>query len=100
MTNKYLITGGCGFIGSCVIRNLLNNKDNVVANIDKLSYSSNTQVLSDIKYQENYTFYQEDICNKDSINENDSVEEICQIIEKKSTLHYDFKKCKYFESNC
>mgnify|MGYP001328797510 CR=1 FL=1 len=69
MTNKYLITGGCGFIGSCVIRNLLNNKDNVVANIDKLSYSSNTQVLSDIKYQENYTFYQEDICNKDSINE-------------------------------
>ena len=68
MKNKYLITGGCGFIGSCVIRKLLNNKDNYVANIDKLSYSSNVQAVSEIKYEENYYFYHEDICNKDAVN--------------------------------
>ena len=38
---KYLITGGCGFIGSAVIRYLIKDQKNKVLNIDKLTYSSN-----------------------------------------------------------
>ena len=39
--NIYLITGGCGFIGSALIRKLLKDKNNTVINIDKLTYASN-----------------------------------------------------------
>jgi dTDP-glucose 4,6-dehydratase len=41
MTKKLLITGGAGFIGSAVIRHIINNTDHSVVNIDKLTYAGN-----------------------------------------------------------
>ena len=42
---KYLITGGAGFIGSCLVRRLA-KKDHDILIIDNLSYSSNTENIS------------------------------------------------------
>src|SRR6056300_1213679 len=66
---RFLITGGCGFIGSSFIRNLSKNEDFIIGNIDKLTYSSNLNSLKKISNKHNYTFFQEDICNKESIRE-------------------------------
>jgi dTDP-glucose 4,6-dehydratase len=66
LENKiFLITGGAGFIGSAVIRNIINDTDYSVINIDKLSYSGNLQSLESIDKDNRYIFEQADICNGD-----------------------------------
>ena len=44
---KILITGGAGFIGSNLIRHILDNTDYQVINVDKLTYAGNLDSLSD-----------------------------------------------------
>ena len=61
-----LITGGAGFIGSALIRNLINNTEYKIINIDKLTYSGNLESLKSLKGRKNYIFEKLDIC--DSIN--------------------------------
>ncbi|MCD6250968.1 MAG: dTDP-glucose 4,6-dehydratase [Psychrobacter sp.] len=61
---KVLITGGAGFIGSAVIRHIINSTDNEVLNIDKLTYAGNLESLKDIDQSPRYEFQQIDICNK------------------------------------
>ena len=61
-----LITGGAGFIGSALIRNLGKNLENKIINIDKLTYSGNLESLRSLKGRKNYIFEKLDIC--DSIN--------------------------------
>ena len=46
MNKKILITGGAGFIGSAVIRNIINDTDHSVINLDKLTYAGNLDSLS------------------------------------------------------
>lgn len=59
----YLVTGGCGFIGSNFIRFILSRqKDVKVINADKLTYAANLKNLPD--YSENYKFYKADIADK------------------------------------
>ena len=58
----FLITGGCGFIGSALIRNLLLDDSNTIVNIDKLTYASNLSSVGNTK-DKNYFFYNEDIVN-------------------------------------
>ena len=60
---KYLITGGAGFIGSAVIRYLIQNTQHDVLNIDKLTYAGNLESLSDIEQNFRYYFNQIDICD-------------------------------------
>ncbi len=62
---NYLITGGSGFIGSCLVRELVKNENNSVCNIDKLTYSSSTKSINVSDYK-NYRFKKIDI--SDSIN--------------------------------
>ncbi len=42
---KVLLTGGCGFIGSAVVRHLIRDTDHVVINVDKLTYAASEDAL-------------------------------------------------------
>ena len=64
---RFLITGGYGFIGSCLIRELINDDFFEICNIDKLSYSSNTKSF-DPSSAKNYQFKKIDIADAKSIN--------------------------------
>ena len=63
---KILVTGGLGFIGSNLIRMLL-DKNYYVINVDKVSYASNFYNLKDISNNKNYKFIRTDIANKKKI---------------------------------
>jgi dTDP-glucose 4,6-dehydratase len=67
MIKKILITGGAGFIGSSVIRYIINNTDHSVINIDKLTYAGNLESLTLIENDERYFFEEVDICNASEI---------------------------------
>ncbi|MCG9679304.1 dTDP-glucose 4,6-dehydratase [Vibrio sp. Isolate24] len=59
---KILVTGGAGFIGSAVIRHIINNTQDHVVNIDKLTYAGNLDSLQSVEYSDRYEFEQVDIC--------------------------------------
>ena len=59
---KILITGGAGFIGSAVIRYVVNNTKNSVINVDKLTYAGNIESLREISKTQRYFFEKVDIC--------------------------------------
>lgn len=61
---KILITGGAGFIGSAVIRTLINNTAYEVVNVDNLTYAGNPDSLASIADLLRYTHEQVDICDK------------------------------------
>lgn len=60
---KYLITGGAGFIGSAVVRYIINYTQDDVLNIDKLTYAGNLESLAEIENSPRYAFKQIDICD-------------------------------------
>jgi len=58
-----LVTGGAGFIGSAVVRQLVRETEHQVVNIDKLTYAGNLESLGDAVAASNYRFEQADVCN-------------------------------------
>lgn len=64
---KILITGGAGFIGSAVIRHIINHTEHHVLNIDKLTYAGNLESLAEIEKNPRYFFESLDICNTAAI---------------------------------
>lgn len=64
---KILVTGGAGFIGSAVIRHIIQNTNNQILNIDKLTYAGNLESLKEIDQHSNYEFKQIDICDTEQI---------------------------------
>jgi len=64
---KFLVTGGAGFIGSAVIRYLINDLGFEVVNLDKLTYAGNLESLGDVATSSNYTFEKVDVCDFENV---------------------------------
>ena len=58
-----MVTGGAGFIGSALVRFLIDTTDHQVLNIDKLTYAGNLLALAPISENPRYEFVQADICD-------------------------------------
>lgn len=63
-----LVTGGCGFIGSAVIRHLIKNTQHEVVNIDILTYSASLDNVAEIAGNSRYSFCKTDITDFISLN--------------------------------
>lgn len=62
--NRVIVTGGAGFIGSAVIRHLIQDTDAEVLNVDKLTYAGNLESLAAVSGHPRYHFEQADICDR------------------------------------
>ena len=66
---KLLITGGAGFIGSALIRYLIEHTDDTVVNVDKLTYAGNLESLLEVSDNPRYSFVQIDICERAALDQ-------------------------------
>lgn len=64
---KILVTGGAGFIGSAVVRHLINDTKHIVLNLDKLTYAGNLSSLETVSSNPRYRFVKADICDRDTL---------------------------------
>lgn len=64
---KILVTGGAGFIGSAVIRHLINDTNHSVLNLDKLTYAGNLSSLKTVDDNPRYRFVKSDICDRPAL---------------------------------
>ena len=60
---KIVITGGAGFIGSAVVRHIIENTQDSVVNVDKLTYAGNLESLESVENNPRYAFEYVDICD-------------------------------------
>lgn len=64
---RILITGGAGFIGSALIRHLVQNTEHEVLNLDKLTYAGNLESLAPVDDNPRYRFVQGDIGDSECV---------------------------------
>jgi dTDP-glucose 4,6-dehydratase len=61
------VTGGAGFIGSAVIRQIITDTNHIVINIDKLTYAGNLEAVKSVSDDSRYHFEKVDICDANEI---------------------------------
>jgi dTDP-glucose 4,6-dehydratase len=66
---KLLLTGGSGFIGSAVIRQLIRESEHEVVNFDKLTYAANPAALAEVESHPRYRFAQGDVADAQAVRE-------------------------------
>ncbi len=64
---KILVTGGAGFIGSAVVRNIIDNTLDEVIVVDSLTYAGNLESLATVSDSPRYHFEQVDICDRNAL---------------------------------
>lgn len=64
---KFLVTGGRGFIGSAVVRHLIDDTDHQVLNLDKLTYASTEGSVASVAGSDRYRFERVDICDRGAL---------------------------------
>ena len=64
---RILITGGAGFIGSALVRHLIEHTEHHVLNLDKLTYAGNLESLHSIASNTRYEFVQADIVDQAAV---------------------------------
>jgi len=85
-----LVTGGAGFIGSHLVRLLVNKyPDYHIINMDVLTYAGNLENLKDIENKENYTFIKCDICDVEKVNQVFKKHQIDSVIHLAAESHVD-----------
>lgn len=65
---RILVTGGAGFIGSAVVRHIIQNTQDAVVVVDKLTYAGNLASLAPVADNPRFAFEQVDICDRDALN--------------------------------
>lgn len=64
-----LVTGGAGFIGSAVVRHIINDTRDAVVVLDKLTYAGNINSLAPVAQSDRFAFEQADICDRAALDE-------------------------------
>lgn len=67
MHKRILVTGGAGFIGSALVRQLIDETEVVVCNVDKLTYAGNLASLGEARHSDRHKFQQIDICEAQAV---------------------------------
>ncbi|MEM6987570.1 MAG: GDP-mannose 4,6-dehydratase, partial [Pseudomonadota bacterium] len=66
---RVLVTGGCGFIGSALVRLLVKGHGYAVCNLDKLTYSGDQESVEQVAQDPNYEFVHGDICDAQRVSQ-------------------------------
>ena len=90
MERKILITGGVGFIGSHLVRLMVNKYPNyLIVNLDALTYAGNPANLRDVEQAANYRFERVDICDVEAVREVFDRHSIDSVIHLAAESHVD-----------
>lgn len=84
-----LVTGGAGFIGSALIRHLINNTSYNVINVDKLTYAADLMSLQSVNDSERYVFIKADICDSEKMVKIFKYHNPCFVIHLAAESHVD-----------
>ncbi len=66
---RILVTGGCGFIGSAVVRHMIRHTDHSVVNVDKMTYAASEDALEEAASDRRHLLVRADICDLPAMRE-------------------------------